>query len=116
MLSLIGFFGGLRRDMHKSGCVWFVAMGLTMLLTNCIKLYEGCLRPIFYNICQPDEDYENCTTESERDIRVSFPSGHSSYSFCGLLLFSFYLERTFGATRRRSFKIDQFGRVPRGGR
>jgi len=83
---------------HKIFCVYFMGIGWTQTLTNLGKLYVGYLRPIFYDYCQPNEDYQECTSESSHKGRVSFPSGHASMSVCGLLLFSFVLEDTFGVS------------------
>lgn len=86
---------------HKWVCVYLSAAGLTEALTVFCKLYVGYLRPIFYDFCQPDEDYESCSSTNElgskgSQARVSFPSGHASLSMCGLMLFSFFLDGTFG--------------------
>lgn len=74
-----------------------------MLLTDVIKAYVGYLRPIFYDVCVPDDQYQTCTTgEDSNEARQSFPSGHSSLSFCGLGLFSCYLEQRFGVSKFRA--------------
>lgn len=86
-----------QQHLHRTACVYLVAQGLNLLLTNAIKYYVGYLRPIFYDVCIPDETYEACTSgEGEQEARKSFVSGHSSMAFCGLGLLSFYLERRFG--------------------
>jgi diacylglycerol diphosphate phosphatase/phosphatidate phosphatase len=77
-----------------------------MFLTNSVKLYVGYLRPVFFDVCEPDGDYEECTSGEDREGRLSFPSGHASYSFCGLLLLSLYLERRFGVSRLRLWMHD----------
>mmetsp|Transcript_929 Transcript_929/g.1983 ORF Transcript_929/g.1983 Transcript_929/m.1983 type:complete len:380 (+) Transcript_929:256-1395(+) len=89
--------------LHRTTCVYFAGIGLTDLVTNCIKYYVGYLRPIFLDICQPHYDEEHamfrCMDEHDPhtlDARVSFPSNHSAWSFCGMLLLSMYLERRFG--------------------
>mmetsp|Transcript_18494 Transcript_18494/g.42523 ORF Transcript_18494/g.42523 Transcript_18494/m.42523 type:complete len:243 (+) Transcript_18494:170-898(+) len=89
---------------HKTCCVFFMGLGCTQILTSMVKLYAGYLRPIFYALCVPDENYEQCISEDYGQGRKSFPSGHSSNGTCGLLLFSFFLEDTFGLSsylRRR---------------
>ena len=40
--------GGL--ETHKTLCVYFTAVGLTIALTNGVKLYAGYLRPIFLQV------------------------------------------------------------------
>lgn len=67
-----------------------------------MKVYVGYLRPVFYDICVPDETYTICTSDEADEARKSFPSGHASMSFCGLGLLSFYLEKRFGVSRFRT--------------
>ncbi|OEU06030.1 phosphatidic acid phosphatase type 2/haloperoxidase [Fragilariopsis cylindrus CCMP1102] len=43
-----------------------------------------------------DEQQFQCEGNQERQSRLSFPSGHASFSVCGLLVFSYYLERVYG--------------------
>jgi membrane-associated phospholipid phosphatase len=93
--------------LHKSACVWFSGVGLTIFSTNGIKLYVGYLRPIFYDVCEPDDNYEQCGSESDREVRLSFPSGHASLSVCGLLILSLYLERRFGVSKLREVARHQ---------
>eukprot|EP00980_Cylindrotheca_fusiformis_P008736 scaffold1868_cov193-Cylindrotheca_fusiformis.AAC.21 len=86
---------------HKTLCVYFCAIGITILLTDFIKLYVGYLRPNFLQGCEPDDNYEYCTSDREREMRLSFPSGHSSLSFCGLGILSYYLEMRYGISGSR---------------
>ncbi|KAG7340695.1 PAP2 superfamily protein [Nitzschia inconspicua] len=85
--------------LHRTACVYAAGLGTTILVTDALKLYVGYLRPIFYDQCQPDETFEVCQND-DRQIRLSFPSGHASLSVCGMLLISQYLEQCFGAYRR----------------
>lgn len=79
-------FFGLAGDMHRTFCIYLVAFAITMSTTELVKNYVGYLRPIFYEKCEPNEDYTACTSSDTNDVRKSFPSGHASSSFCGLLL------------------------------
>lgn len=100
-LSIIGCSRRLsfnKVDMiHKTVCVYSMAIGLTQSLTNFAKVYCGYFRPIFLDLCQPDENWE-CTASSNElhQGRVSFVSGHASLSICGTLLFSYFLVDTYG--------------------
>ncbi len=96
----------LGNNLHKTVCVYSSAIGLTMLITNAVKLYVGYLRPIFYDVCVPDETYEYCSSGKDNEARKSFPSGHASISFCGLALLSFYLEGRFGVSSLRTWQED----------
>lgn len=92
-----------RGDVHATLCVVLVAHGITLLITEWIKLYVGYLRPIFYEYCVPNDDYSACTSE-DSDVRKSFPSGHASTSFCGLAILTMYLHRRFGIASVRAFR------------
>ena len=85
-----------RENVHATLCVYLVATGLTALGTESVKLYAGYLRPIFYELCEPDEEYQTCNNSSSDNARKSFPSGHASLSFCGLTLLTLFLHQRFG--------------------
>ncbi|KAJ8955757.1 hypothetical protein NQ318_008631 [Aromia moschata] len=83
----------------------------SQLTTDVMKYTIGRLRPHFYTVCQPDvcngsyADYEyhvnfTCTNplykDNERimkEMRLSFPSGHSSFSMYTMVYFSIYLHK-----------------------
>lgn len=83
---------------------------LTMCLTDYLKAYNGRLRPNFFDACgYPYDnvtgiygvighrgDYSKCTCSKNdlAELRRSFPSGHSSYSFSGLCFTSLILFYT----------------------
>ncbi|CDS06844.1 hypothetical protein LRAMOSA09369 [Lichtheimia ramosa] len=83
----------------------FLALSMTIMLTDIIKITAGRPRPDFLARCKPPldvvdpplglSDYTICTTPIDsyimRDGFKSFPSGHSSFSFAGLGYFAFYL-------------------------
>ena len=85
-------------DVHATVCVYLVTMGLNHLATDAVKLYVGYLRPIFYNECQPTDDYSACTNNDTvvDELRKSFPSGHASTAFAGLSLLTLYLHTRWG--------------------
>jgi len=94
-------------ERHKVLCVYFTAVGITISLTNFVKLYAGYLRPIFLQGCDPDENYENCTSGNDREMRLSFPSGHASLSFCGLCVFSLYLEHCYSMSASKVLLLNK---------
>lgn len=78
-------------DWHSSTCLLLVAIGSNSVFTEFIKRYAGYLRPNFYELCQYDVDLMACTAEDYADGRKSFPSGHSSLSFCAMTCVALYL-------------------------
>ena len=48
---------------HATICCYLVALGITVLTTFAVKTYVGYLRPAFYNLCEPTEDYSECTLD-----------------------------------------------------
>ena len=71
---------------HAGVCTVLVGIGLSELVTQTFKFYVGRLRPNFYSMCGFDKATLQCTNgELEMEARMSFPSGHSSLSFCGLV-------------------------------
>lgn len=102
----LGHYVLKQRNLFRvTACTYFVAFGLNSLASESIKLYVGYLRPSFYQLCQPDEEYQECTGDEADDSRKSFPSGHASQSFCGLVLLTLFLHHKFGvpsATRSSS--------------
>jgi len=91
---------GYSGDLHKTLCVYLLSIPVNELATWTIKVYVGYLRPNFYSLCQPSDDYQYCTDDQEwQDGRMSFPSGHASYAFCALTLLHLYLEHCLGFSR-----------------
>lgn len=89
----------VQRWSHVAGeiqatiCVYLIALGLTIMCTDMIKLYCGYLRPAFFALCEFDGS--ECGND-DQDPRKSFPSGHASISFCGLTLLTLFLHGRFG--------------------
>lgn len=80
-----------------------LAFTLCNIVTELIKNYVGYLRPIFFDQCNPDDEYEACEGRYDendyfeiKELSKSFISGHASFAFCGGVLFSLFLERTIG--------------------
>ncbi|GKY95290.1 hypothetical protein MPSEU_000490900 [Mayamaea pseudoterrestris] len=100
-------------DTHGTACAYFIAIGLTQLATEAIKLYVGYLRPIFLSICEPSDDYQTCTNDQDKvnQVRMAFVSGHASTSFCGMMLLARYTHERFGlpSAKSRSLQVLQQG-------
>ncbi|CAB9503156.1 phosphatidic acid phosphatase type [Seminavis robusta] len=94
--AAVGMAIGRVGDTHRTLCVWATATSLTSFASALIKSYVGYLRPVFFEWCEPDEAYGSCSSEYEREARTSFISGHASFAFVGCVVFSMFLEYTFG--------------------
>ncbi|KXS11554.1 acid phosphatase/Vanadium-dependent haloperoxidase [Gonapodya prolifera JEL478] len=108
-------------EVHRATLGLLVAGGMTLLVTNVLKVSVGRLRPGFIDACLPDPALvslalsappgsarslppSSCTGPASRIInaRQSFPSGHTSYSFAGLGMVGAYVwERVSFGKRRR---------------
>lgn len=91
---------GRPGDLFRTICTYCVAFTLCSIATEGIKQYVGYLRPVYFDLCEPDDQYETCTGDEDwiHEISKSFVSGHASFAFCGCALFSMFLERTIGIT------------------
>lgn len=98
LLLVTGICCGPPGDAHASICVYMFAVGISTFLTNMMKLYCGRLRPNFYDMCQFDTSTKECQVD-EPNARKSFPSGHSSLSFCSMTILSLYLLGKIGLHR-----------------
>jgi len=85
-------------DMHATICSYMIALALNRIMCEFIKNHVGYFRPIFYETCQPDENYAECAYDGARG---SFPSGHASISFTGLTLLTLYIHSRFGVGQHK---------------
>jgi membrane-associated phospholipid phosphatase len=99
---------------HSTVCTYLVAFGINIVCTDLVKTYCGYLRPVFYDLCNPEAGSASCTSSSrtEAGARRSFPSGHASMSFCGLTLLTLFLHTRLGMPslrlpRHRTFHQDR---------
>ncbi|KAK7073462.1 Phosphatidate phosphatase ppapdc1b [Halocaridina rubra] len=96
-----------------------LALGLNGVITNITKLIVGRPRPDFYYRCFPEGHVDldeisdigsACTGELEtiQEGRKSFPSGHSSFSFCSFGFLSLWIcgkLSVFGEHRSQGWKL-----------
>jgi membrane-associated phospholipid phosphatase len=83
-------------NIHGGICTILTAIGISEFVTQVFKFYVGRLRPNFYAMCGFDKATLACTNgeEMEMEARMSFPSGHSSLSYCGMMaLVLFFIGR-----------------------
>jgi len=69
------------------------ALVVTLFITEVVKLYVGELRPDFLARCQPAGVPPVCTGSASviKEGRKSFPSGHSSVTWCAMMYLSLML-------------------------
>lgn len=110
-----------------NGCLLYgLGAMCTMLITEIGKRSIGRLRPHFIDVCKPNWDKIECFTQIDgvnvanyiymdtdiclgdphliREARVSFPSGHSSFSVYSMVFVIIYLEARFIGARTRIIK------------
>jgi membrane-associated phospholipid phosphatase len=97
-------------DIHSALCLITVSFGSTRLFTDFLKNYVGYMRPNFYNMCQFNMETISCdATENLKSARRSFPSGHSSISFCGMTCLALYLAGKVGlhSHLQKSYQLQE---------
>ncbi|XP_065919293.1 phospholipid phosphatase 5-like [Dysidea avara] len=97
------------KDVIQGALGLSLAVLLNGIVTDTIKLTVGRPRPDFFDRCYPPgsdipdvPDGHNCTGD-KKDVlsgRKSFPSGHASWMFTGMVFFSLYLANKMSVFRR----------------
>lgn len=110
-----------------NGCLLYSLGAMcTLLITEIGKRSIGRLRPHFIDVCKPNWDKIECFTQIDgvnvanyiymtpdictgdehliREARVSFPSGHSSFTVFSMVFVIIYLEARFQVSRLRFVK------------
>lgn len=112
LYCFMGLLSGPTGDTHAILCTLFIAVGLSELITDLVKLYCGRFRPNFYNMCGFDSVTKECLVKDLHrlyDSRKSFPSGHASVSVTSMLVLSFYFAGKVGIQRSApSVKVKLF--------
>jgi len=95
---------------YKAIGIFLFGAAIVESVTNIGKFAVGRLRPHFFDICQPDFSKFQCNdthglplyitefeclgprTERYKEARLSFPSGHTSFSTYAAVFFALYLQ------------------------
>ncbi|KAL1933012.1 hypothetical protein VTP01DRAFT_8690 [Rhizomucor pusillus] len=105
LIALTSLVARSWHDLHHAVLGLFLALAITVMITDVLKISVGRPRPDFFERCQPKLDgseppfglanYTICTVDPNRPDMIdgfkSFPSGHSSFSFCGLGYLAIYM-------------------------
>ncbi|KAH8275265.1 hypothetical protein KR026_004126 [Drosophila bipectinata] len=105
--------------------IFIFGLGVEQLTTNIAKYAIGRLRPHFFSLCQPVlpdgstcndqknyglyiEDFAcsamDITSKRMKDVRLSFPSGHASFSCYAMLYLVIYLHNRMQWPRLRMLR------------
>lgn len=96
-------------DIHSAICLLTISYGGTRFFTDFVKSYVGYLRPNFYTMCQFNMETMTCDASESliNSARRSFPSGHASISFCGMMCLALYLAGKVGLHSYNHHKSHQ---------
>ncbi|KAF8967597.1 lipid phosphate phosphatase 1 [Flammula alnicola] len=108
-LVVIAVIGCVQRSLfiiHHGAIGICATRGLTELVTETLKHSVGRLRPDFLARCKWDEVIEQCTGKLSTitNGRKSFPSGHSSTAFSGMVFLSLFIA---GQTAAWCFSVPK---------
>ena len=101
-----------RQSPHTILCTLCMAIGLSEFVTRCLKFWVLRPRPNFYHLCGFDMVTKQCLVSYPHvvEAQVSFPSGHTSLSFCSMTVLALWMfqiirwkQRTCGASTTRLF-------------
>jgi len=80
-------------ELQSGICAFFVAIGSSEGFTQLIKYFVLRKRPNFYQLCGFNTSTLQCEAPLSRvqEAMFSFPSGHTSLSFCGMTFLVWFL-------------------------
>jgi len=89
------------------------SIGITTIFTQLLKISVGRLRPCFYNMCKWNynatwDGKSNLCADaaSDRQARMSFPSGHASYAMSSMFFLTLYLLGRSRLATNRNKKLS----------
>ncbi|KAL1747844.1 phosphatidic acid phosphatase type 2/haloperoxidase [Schizophyllum fasciatum] len=98
-MVLVGIKRRSLMDIHHGALALAASRGWTASVTEFVKHLVGRLRPDFLYRCQWDAATASCTGKlaTIEEGRKSFPSGHSSTAFSGMMLLTLWIAGQTGA-------------------
>ncbi|WVN91180.1 uncharacterized protein L203_106436 [Cryptococcus depauperatus CBS 7841] len=104
-------------DAHNGILGLVLALGLTVTFTDIIKITAGRPRPDLFDWCKLPTNltqnpphsltsWRECTTTDDKTLRESFrsfPSGHSSFAWCGMWYLILWLAAKMRINNRKGF-------------
>ena len=113
-------------SVSHAASLFILGLNLTLLITEIGKKLVGRLRPHFISVCQPNYSILNCTTtrnsntiynyidtsgsfctnsdKAVKEARLSFPSGHSSFSTYCMIFLIIYIQIRWRSIQTRFLK------------
>ncbi|XP_006461864.1 hypothetical protein AGABI2DRAFT_205847 [Agaricus bisporus var. bisporus H97] len=93
LVVVVGFKNRSIVDLHHGTLALLAGRGLARMITEYFKHRVGRLRPDFLARCKWDEVAELCAGKKSSilDGRMSFPSGHSSTAFAGMIFLTLWI-------------------------
>ncbi|KAJ8324619.1 hypothetical protein BDV3_004952 [Batrachochytrium dendrobatidis] len=105
-LSTMAALGIYTHTVHTYALALGVSVLMTSVVTDCLKVWVGRLRPDFAARCQWSAAIEDCTGNARMVAkgRRSFPSGHSSNAFSGMTFLALWVAYMSGLIFHSSAK------------
>jgi diacylglycerol diphosphate phosphatase/phosphatidate phosphatase len=97
-----------RQDLQAGLSGLLTAIGVSEACTTLLKLYVSRRRPNFYALCGWSSKQLKCTGPylSQVEAQLSFPSGHSSLSFCAMTFLVLLFLGKLGL-RRNEYSVSR---------
>lgn len=95
------YFKRSPHDLHNSILGLFQGLSMALLTTEALKLAAGEYRP-YYEAVVTDLAEGTVSQSVAKDAQQSFPSGHSSLSFCAMVYLSMYISANLRVFAKKS--------------
>ena len=94
----------------------FTAIGLAETLTTTLKFWVRRPRPNYFALCEFSVDTKQCTAPFHKvvEAQLSFPSGHTSLSFCSMTVLVLWLYQMNKSSGNNKWKLFLSALIPWG--